>query len=363
MNYQGHVAAQFEIKYYQFMDKDGNLTQPLPEFATDPAYLISSYETMVLVRVFDAKAIALQRTGQLGTYPSALGQEAIGVAMGQAMKTEDVFCPYYREYGAMLLRGVKMEEIYLFWGGDERGNNYANCPNDFPHSIPIGSQSLHAVGVASAFKIRHEPRCVVVGIGDGGTSEGDFYEALNVAGAWHLPVVFVINNNKWAISVPLYKQTAAKTLAQKAIAAGLESAQVDGNDVVALEAVIRHGLERARAGKGAFVVEALSYRIADHTTADDARRYRDQAELDEAKQNDPVKRLKKYLENQNLWDDEKEQALLKKCQVQVDEAVKAYLSTPPQPVSSIFDYHYATLPAAMEEQYNTAMRFIGSNKE
>jgi len=363
MNYQSRPVVSFEIDYFQFMDKKGQLTQPLPDFAQDPAHLISCYENMVSVRVFDAKAIALQRTGQLGTYPSALGQEAIGVAMGMAMRPEDVFLPYYREYGAMFLRGVKMEEIYSFWGGDERGNNYANCPNDFPHSIPIGSQSLHAVGVAAAFKLRHQPRCAVVGIGDGGTSEGDFYEALNVAGAWKLPVVFVINNNKWAISVPLEKQTAAQTLAQKGIAGGVENVQVDGNDIIAVEALLRYGLERARTGKGPFLIEALSYRLCDHTTADDARRYRDEAELIEAKENDPVVRLKKYLLTQNLWDEEKEKALLLHCQKQVEAAVQNYVNMPPQPTSSIFDYHYATLPHALEEQYNTAMRFVGSGAE
>jgi pyruvate dehydrogenase E1 component alpha subunit len=361
MDYQGKPAVSFTINYYQFMDKDGNLTQELPDFAT-PEHLIKSYETMVLVRIFDAKAIALQRTGQLGTYPSALGQEAIGVAIGLAMKPEDVFCPYYREFGAMLLRGVKMEEIYLFWGGDERGNAFANS-HDFPHSVPIGSQTLYAAGVAAAFKIRHEPRCALSAVGDGGTSEGDFYEALNVAGAWHLPEVFVINNNKWAISVPLYKQTAAQTLAQKALAAGIECAQVDGNDVIALEALIRYGLDRARKGKGPFVIEALTYRLGDHTTADDARRYRSDEELAEARGNDPIKRLRTYLEAQGLWDAQKEDALTKKCQAQVEEAVANYLATPPQPISAIFDYQYAQLPAALEEQYNTAIRFAGSNAE
>lgn len=362
MNYQSRKVATFEVDYYEFMNKDGALTQALPDFAT-PDHLIKCYEEMVLVRVFDTKAIALQRTGQLGTYPSSLGQEAIGVAMGMAMKPEDVFCPYYREYGAMLLRGVKMEEIYRFWGGDERGNAYAECPNDFPHSIPIGSQSLHAVGVATAFKLRHQPRCAVVGIGDGGTSEGDFYEAVNVAGAWKLPVIFVINNNRWAISVPLEKQTAAETLAQKGIAGGVENVQVDGNDVIALEALLRYGLDRARAGKGPLLIEALSYRMADHTTADDARRYRDEAELETARQNDPVKRLKKYLLAQGLWDDEKEKILLSRCQKKVEIAVQNYLNTPPQETSSIFDWLYETMPAALEEQYNTAMRFSGTAKE
>ena len=189
---------------------------------------------MARVRVFDAKAVNLQRTGQLGTYASCLGHEATHVGVGAALMPSDVLAPVYREYGTQLWRGVTMQEILLYWGGDERGNDFAGPRNDFAWCVPIATQTLHAIGAAMAFKIRGEARCALSYVGDGGTSEGAFYEALNVAGAKGLPVVFVVVNNGWAISVPVAAQTAAGTLAQKAIAAGIPGLQVDGNDVIAV---------------------------------------------------------------------------------------------------------------------------------
>ena len=184
--------------------------------------LVRLYRQMVLTRLFDQKAVALQRTGRIGTYAPTLGQEAIGVAIGALMQAEDVLVPYYRDTAVQLMRGVKMEEILLYWGGDERGSAFADpaVAEDFPLCVPIATQALHACGVASAFKIRGEHRVAVTTCGDGATSKGDFLEALNVAGAWQLPVVFVVNNNQWAISVPRRIQCGAPTLAQKAIGAG-----------------------------------------------------------------------------------------------------------------------------------------------
>ena len=175
---------------------------------------------MMLTRLFDYKAVALQRTGMLNTYASTLGQEAISVGIGASMQREDVFCPFYRDYAAQLMRGVKMSEILSFWKGNEWGNHFSECPLDFPICVPIATQLLHAAGVATAFKLRKQAKVAVSICGDGATSEGDFYEAINVAGVWQLPVVFVIDNNQWAISVPRKHQTDAQTLAQKAIAAG-----------------------------------------------------------------------------------------------------------------------------------------------
>ena len=189
---------------------------------------------MVLTRVFDKKAIALQRTGKMGTYPSSLGQEAISVAIGSVMQKDDVLFPYYREYGAQFLRGVTMTEIFQYWGGDERGMDYKGPQKDFPICVPIATHAPHAVGVAYAMKLRKEPRVAVFVCGDGATSKGDFYEAMNAAGLWKLPVVFVVNNNQWAISVRREIQTGCQTIAQKAIAAGFDGEQVDGNDIVAV---------------------------------------------------------------------------------------------------------------------------------
>ena len=230
------------------LDRDGKLVGPMPEFAREPAKLLQLYRTLVLTRTFDAKAIALQRTGRLGTYASSLGQEAVSVGAAAAMENSDVFVPSFREHGAQLWRGVALKELFLYWGGDERGNDFAGPREDFPNCVPVGSHAPHAVGVALAFRLRGEQRAAVCVFGDGATSKGDVAEALNMAGVWKVPAVFVVNNNAWAISVPREKQTAAATLAQKAVAAGIPGEQVDGNDVIAVCAATERALTRARRG-------------------------------------------------------------------------------------------------------------------
>jgi len=344
------VIATFTIEHTQFLDPQGNPTQTLPSFAQDLKNLIALYRKMVLLRVFDAKAVALQRTGKMGTYASTLGQEAVSVAIGNAMRKEDVLCPFYRDYGAQFERGVMMAEILTYWGGDERGSSFSNCAEDFPICVPIGTQILHAAGVATAFKLRKQPRVAVSTFGDGATSEGDFYEAINLAGAWHLPVVFVVNNNQWAISVPRGAQSGAQTLAQKAIAGGFAGEQVDGNDIIAMRYVMDKALAKARSGGGATLIEALTYRLSDHTTADDATRYRDKAELQQAWQEEPILRLRNYLMNQKAWSQQEEDSLLADCAQQVDTAVQQYLALKPQTVENMFDYHYAKLPHDLAEQ-------------
>ena len=218
-----HVAATFSIPFSRFIDATGDMVDPLPNFAQDRETLVSLYRAMVLTRVFDEKAVALQRTGRLGTYASSLGQEAVGVGVASAMKPEDVLLPSFRDQSAMLWRGVTMTELLLYWGGDERGSDFKGPREDFPVCIPVASQFPHAAGVALAMKLGRQPRVAVAIGGDGSTSKGDFYEALNIAGVWKLPVVFVINNNQWAISVSRNAQTAAETLAQKAVAAASRS--------------------------------------------------------------------------------------------------------------------------------------------
>jgi pyruvate dehydrogenase E1 component alpha subunit len=344
------TVARFEIHHTRFLDRHGNLVAPLPAFARDPQALVTLYRSMMLVRLFDAKAVALQRTGQLGTYAAALGEEAVAVAVGAAMLTDDVLLPGYRHIGAQFLRGVRPSEILLYWGGDERGMHYAACPRDFPMCIPIASQAPHAVGVAYAMKRRREPRVAVCMLGDGATSKGDFYEALNAAGVWRVPVVFVVNNNQYAISVPRRQQTAAETIAQKAIAAGVGGEQCDGNDVIAVRHCVEQALTRARRGDGPSLIEALTYRLSDHTTADDARRYRKEEEVESWRQQDPVARLRGYLASVGAWSDSDEQALLADCARQVEDAVREYQSLPPLPPESMFDHLYETLPPALAAQ-------------
>ncbi|CEK10616.1 pyruvate dehydrogenase (acetyl-transferring) E1 component subunit alpha [Legionella hackeliae] len=349
------TVASFEIPFVQFINEQGQPTDNLPSFAADKNVLKELYSIMVRTRTFDKKAIALQRTGKMGTYAPINGQEAISTAIGHAMRKEDLFVPYYRDYAAQFQRGVKMSEILAYWGGDERGSQFACDSEDLPICVPIASQCLHAAGVAFAFKYRKQPRVAVVCIGEGGTSEGDFYEAMNVAGTWKLPVVFIVNNNKWAISVPLSKQTAAETIAQKAIAAGFAGIQIDGNDVVACRQVISDAIEKARRGEGPTLIEALTYRLCDHTTADDATRYQPCEEVDSAKLKEPISRFKHYLEQQNIWDAKQETELLEQSSKLVEQAVNDYLNRAPQPISSIFDYHYAELPDYLIEQRAIAM--------
>jgi pyruvate dehydrogenase E1 component alpha subunit len=345
------IVATFEIEYLQYLDAEGKLVrEDLPEFAKDIKQLVELYKLMSFVRVFDTKSIALQRTGKLGTYASCLGMEAAHVAIGSAMQEGDVFAPMYREYGAQFQRGVKPREVLMYWGGDERGNDFSGQPHDFAWSVPIATQCLHAAGAALAFKIRKEPRVAVTVCGDGGSSKGDFYGAINVAGAMTLPLVTVIVNNQWAISVPRKMQTAAKTLAQKGIAAGIESIQVDGNDIIAMRAALDHAIKRARHGHGGTLIEAVTYRLSDHTTADDARRYRPDAEVKAAWAREPLKRLKAYLVAQKAWSEQDEEAWKADCGARVDIEINAYLETKSQPVEAMFDYTYAEVPTDLAAQ-------------
>ena len=350
------IVAQFEISFSRFLDAAGEVVAELPEFARDSNVLKDLYRWMLLTREFDTRAVTLQRTGQLGTYPSSLGQEAVSVGLAHAMNPADVFVPSFREQGAQLVRGVSMLELLLYWGGDERGSDFSGPREDFPVAVPVGSQAAHAVGIALAIKLRKEPRAVVCVIGDGATSKGDFYEAMNVAGTWQLPVVFIINNNGWAISVPRSAQTASETLAQKAIAAGFQGEQVDGNDIIAVRHATECALNKCRDGGGPHLIEAITYRLGDHTTADDASRYRAEDEVSARWQAEPVARLRNYLNTACDWGRDEEEALIADCQQQIEQAVEDYLATPPQSAGTIFDYLYAELPAPLSVQRDALLR-------
>jgi len=339
------IAATFEIEHLQYLGPDGKLVRDdAPELARDLPQLVELYKLMAFTRSFDTKAVALQRTGKLGTYASCLGHEAAHVGIGSAMQYDDVLGISYREYGAMFQRGVKPREVLLYWGGDERGSDFSGPPHDYPICVPISTQCLHAAGAALAFKLRGEPRCAVAICGDGGSSKTDFYAALNSAGAYTLPLVLVIVNNGWAISVPRSAQTGARTLAQKGIAGGLDCVQVDGNDLIAVRAAMDHALKRARNGHGGSVIEMVTYRLSDHTTADDARRYRGEEEVKSAWEREPMLRLRQYLIAQGAWSDAQEAAWKTECNQRVDVEVNAYLEVAPPPMEAMFDSLYAELP-------------------
>lgn len=344
-----------------YLGPDGIPIGPVPAVARDRAALVELYRAMVLTRTFDAKAVSLQRTGRLGTFASSLGQEAVAVGVGAAMRPDDVLVPSFREQGAQLLRGVTLVEQFLYWGGDERGSDYAVASEDFPVCVPIGTQASHAAGVALAFQLRGENRAAVCVMGDGATSRGDVYAAMNYAGVRSLPVVFVVNNNQWAISVPRSAQSNAETLAQKAIAAGIVGEQVDGNDVIAVLSVTQAALDRARAGQGPTLIEALTYRLADHTTADDASRYRDDDEVSDHWHDEPLTRVRSFLVAEHDWNRGEEEALVAGCVEAVEAAADAYLNVEPRPPTVLFDHLHGVPPQSLEAQRLALIDRFGGN--
>lgn len=343
-------VARFVVYRRAFLAPDGSPVAPLPDWAEERATVVALYRGMVRARLFDAKAVALQRTGRLGTYASFLGQEAVPVGTAAAMRPEDVLLPAFREQGALLWRGVTPLELLTYWGGDERGSDWRGPREDFPICVPVGTHAPHAAGVALALRLRREPRVAVCIFGDGATSRGDVYEAMNAAGVWRLPVVFVCADNQWAISVPRSAQTAAETLAQKAIACGFAGVQVDGNDVVAVREVVGEAIERARDGGGPTFVEASTYRLSDHTTADDARRYRSDEEVSAAWKREPVARLRGFMAFRGWWSKEDEERLVEELTAELDAAVEVYLRLEPQTPEAMFDFLHAELPEPLRAQ-------------
>ena len=359
----GETVATFSVSFARYLSADGTATSELPDFARDRDTLAALYRAMVLTRTFDEKAIALQRTGRLGTFASSLGQEAVGVGVASAMRTDDVLLPSFREQGAQLCRGVTAKEAFLYWGGDERGSDFAGPREDFPVSIPVASHFPQAVGVALAFQLRGEARAAVSIAGDGSTSKGDFYEAINMAAVWAVPAVFVANNNQWAISVPRRMQTAAATLAQKAIAAGMPNEQVDGNDVIAVREATERALARARDGGGPTLIEALTYRLSDHTTVDDAHRYRSDEEVSERWKEEPIARLRAHLVAQHEWSKQEEEDLLGDCAAEIEQATDGYLVTALAPMTDIFDHTFADLPEDLRTQRDAAIEHSGEHAD
>jgi len=328
---------------------DGSVDQTLmPDLADEQ--IVELYRDMVKMRAYDDKALKLQRQGRMGTWPPIKGQEAIQAGVGRAMTKEDWLIPAFREHGLMLLKGIPGHMIYAYWAGDERGSCFPEDVRCFPVAVPVGSQWQHGTGVGLSLKLSGEKAAAVVFGGDGSTSEGDFHEALNCAGVYNVPTVFVIQNNQWAISVPLHRQTAAATLAQKAHAYGIPGVQVDGNDIFAVWSAAVEALDRARRGDGPTLIEAVTYRLGDHTTADDASRYRDDEEVEAWRARDPISRLRLYLDGAGLWNDELESQLAAEVHAWVDEQVQALEAMPPHSPEDLFKYMYAEIPPHLSEQ-------------
>lgn len=355
------TIAKFQIEYLQILDENGKADSKLePELSA--AQLKELFRLMILERTFDETALNMQREGRIGTYAQSLGEEACHVGPAFAMKKEDWLVPSYREHGAYLARGVPMKNLFIHWGGSEDGNKIPEGQHNLTMCIPIATQLPHAAGIAWAAKLRKEKNAVLTFFGDGGTSEGDFHEGMNFAGVFELPVVFFCRNNEYAISVPrtCYDtagcQTRAQTLAQKAISYGFEGVVVDGNDVLACYAATKQALEKAYAGGGPTMIEALTYRMGAHTTADDPTRYRNQKETEHWKKKDPVDRFRKYLKHKKIWTAAWEKQLTADCQKEVDAAIKEYEKHQPQP-EDMFTNVFAVLPPHLKEQMDYLARF------
>ncbi len=341
---------EFSTDYIQIMDETGDIDKQLmPKLSQKE--IIKLYSYMVLTRLFDRRLLSLQRQGRTSTAVAVHGQEASQIGVAKAMKKTDWMVPSFRETGAYFYRGVPIEKIFLYYAGDERGN--ITTGNNLPISIPVASHMIHAVGIAMAMNIKGEKdKAVVTFFGDGATSEGEFHEAMNFAGVFNAPVVFICQNNQFAISTRPEQQTASKTLAQKAIAYGFEGVKVDGNDIFAVYYSAKKALEKARNGGGPTLIECLTYRLSDHTTADDSKKYRSEKELEEWKRKDPIPRLRTYMEKNGFWDKKKEGQLIASASKKIDLAVKKFEIIQEPDKKDMFSYLFEKMPKHLEEEYN-----------
>lgn len=344
---------------YQILDVEGNLVGEMPDLSSER--LLFLYRSMQLGRAFSNKIIALQRQGRATTFGSLMGQEATAVGLAAPMQPQDWLTTSYREIASLFVRGIPVPTVtYTF-----RGFAPPNWPAEsrcLPVQIVIGTQMLHAVGLAMAAKIAGDPVVAVGVCGDGATSEGDFNEALNFAGVFQAPVVLVVQNNAWAISVPRHKQSAAPTFASRGAGFGVPSRLVDGNDILAVYAVMQEAIENARSGHGPTLVETLTYRIGAHTTADDPTRYRDQAEVEAWRAKDPIVRFQRFLMKRDLLDEEQAHRIVEEVEEEINEAVRIAESMPPPAPDAFFDWLFASLPPRLQEQRRDLLHYVNPDK-
>ena len=353
--------ATFTVPYVQILDEDGKLDTSLdPKMPNEQA--LALYRAMSFAREADDRMLKLQRQGRLGTFPPCIGQEAAHCAPALAMQPQDWFAGAFREVGARMMRGEPLHKVLLYYNGWEEGNYTDGNPRTLPIYVIISSQLVHATGIAYAMRYKKEDAVVVAFLGDGGTSEGDFHEALNFAAVWKVPVVVICQNNQWAISVPLSKQTASRTIAQKAIAYDIPGIQVDGNDPLAMWKVSSDAIARARRGEGPTFIEAVTYRLKMHTTADDPSKYRTEEEVEPWWKRDPLRRFRVYLEAKGIWDAEREAKQLEEAKAFVNAEVATFERIQEErsfPQDAAFDHVFGTPHAVIQKQHAEYRRLNG----
>jgi pyruvate dehydrogenase E1 component alpha subunit len=358
------IDLPYHIDFLSILDAEGNLDESLePDIPEETLSRI--YAAMLLGRRFDERLLNLQRQGRIGTFPPITGQEASQVGAVAVLRDSDWMVPSFRETAAEIWRGRTLESVIVANNGFNEGAQVPEDSHNLPVSIPVGSQMLHAVGIGFGIRYRKKDDVVMTFFGDGATSQGDFHEALNFAGVFQTPVIFVCQNNQWAISLPRKKQTRSQTLAQKALAYGLPGIQVDGNDVLAVYAAAAEAVERARKGEGSTLIECVTYRMSVHTTADDPKRYRTDEEVEDWRKRDPLTRLQKYLTRKKLLSDEKiaatETDIKEKIQAAVDRAEQQMkeFGAP----SDMFKHAYAEMPPFLIEQKEFLERELAEKRE
>lgn len=335
-------------------------TKPLD--VTDEV-LVHMYEEMVRLRAFDRRSVRLQRAGRIGTYPPLEGQEACQVASTLALRPQDFVVPTYRDYGAMMVHGVPMEHVLMYWNGRVEGCIIPDNVNVFPIAVPIATQLPHAAGLAWAAKLRGVDQIALGFFGDGASSEGDFHEAMNFAGVFQIPVVFFCENNQYAISVPYQRQTATETIAEKAAAYGVHGVRVNGSDAIEVYRLVREAVERAVNGGGPTLIEALTYRYGAHTTSDDPTKYRDPEEAESWRQRDPIDALRTRLADWGLWSDALESGLSERVEAQLVAAVGKMESLEPPNSDDLFEHIYAVLPPHLQRQRDELRAELRLTKE
>ncbi|MFC3225936.1 pyruvate dehydrogenase (acetyl-transferring) E1 component subunit alpha [Marinibaculum pumilum] len=353
-----------QVEHLSILDEDGVVDEALePEIDED--LLIAMHRGMLRARRFDERLLTLQRQGRIGTFAPVHGQEAAQIGVGAVLGDDDWLVPSFRETAIQLWRGLPMTGILLFNAGYNEGGAIPEGQNTLPIAIPVGTQLPHAVGIAHGMALRGAGTLACTYFGDGATSTGDFHEAMNFAAVYGCPVLFVCQNNHWAISTPRDRQTATTTLAQKALAYGMPGLQVDGNDVLAVHCAATEAAARARDGEGPTLIECVTYRMSVHTTADDPSKYRDEEEVERWQERDPLIRFATYLRGKALLSDDDVESMEAEIAEEIDTAwdeVSARIEDPPEP-ASMFDHLLAEPPEALLVQRRQAGAGHGTDRD